>query len=152
MGKRSKAKPEKIVAKSGKKNLWLIAGGTVIMICIVWVALRVTHWGSSDGAESASAPVTLIATLDPVSYTGKARVAYQVAKEIPEILAQLPCFCGCKDSLGHRSNLYCFADEHGSICDLCQNIALEAQEMHRKGLSVEKIRDNIRTAYEHQRM
>jgi len=92
---------------------------------------------------------TLISTLDPAQFTGKARAAYQAAKEIPEVLVELPCFCGCMDSkeLGHKNNLYCFADSHGNICDLCQTIALEAKEMHRKGLPIETIRNNIRKTY-----
>ncbi len=51
-------------------------------------------------------------TLDPKLIKGKDREGYQVAKEIPEILAQLPCFCGC-EAVGHESLLDCFVDEHG---------------------------------------
>jgi len=51
-------------------------------------------------------------TLDPNIFEGKAKDAYQVAKEIPEILAQIPCFCGCR-AIGHENLLDCFVDEHG---------------------------------------
>jgi len=51
-------------------------------------------------------------TLDPKLIKGKDREGYQVAKEIPEILAQLPCFCGC-EAVGHENLLDCFVDEHG---------------------------------------
>jgi hypothetical protein len=51
-------------------------------------------------------------TLDPNLIKGKDRQGYQVAKEIPEILAQLPCFCDC-EAIGHESLLDCFIDEHG---------------------------------------
>ena len=50
-------------------------------------------------------------TLDPNLIKGKDREGYQVAKEIPEILAQLPCFCGC-EAVGHENLLDCFVDEH----------------------------------------
>ena len=93
-----------------------------------------------------------VATLSPEGYAGKARAAYQVAKDIPEILSELPCFCGCMDGLGHKSNLYCFADTHGAVCDVCQNIALDASEMHSKGMPVSQIRDKIRAAYGSSRM
>jgi hypothetical protein len=167
MGKKSRAKAGKnettpeTKARSGRKNnLWLILGGAVIMLAIVWVTLRTSSTDSADPAASKGnsiadkfdgnkGPVKLIATLDPAQFTGKARAAYQAAKEIPEILVELPCFCGCMESkeLGHKNNLYCFADPHGNICDLCQNIALEAKEMHRKGLPIETIRNNIRKTY-----
>ena len=51
-------------------------------------------------------------TLDPNIIKGEDRKGYQVAKEIPEILAQLPCFCGC-EAVGHENLLDCFVDEHG---------------------------------------
>jgi hypothetical protein len=51
-------------------------------------------------------------TLDPNLIKGEDREGYQVAKEIPEILAQLPCFCGC-EAAGHENLLDCFVDEHG---------------------------------------
>jgi len=166
MGKKSKAKAGRSEVKpetksrSGRNNLWLILGGAAIMIAIVWVTLHTSSTNSADSPASTGTSIankfegnkghaTLISTLDPSQFTGKARAAYQAAKEIPEVLVELPCFCGCMDSkeLGHKNNLYCFADAHGNICDLCQTIALEAKEMHRKGLPIETIRTNIRKTY-----
>ncbi len=51
-------------------------------------------------------------TLDPNLIEGEDREGYQVAKEIPEILAQLPCLCGC-EAVGHETLLDCFVDRHG---------------------------------------
>ncbi|MBI4463747.1 MAG: hypothetical protein HY647_03485 [Acidobacteria bacterium] len=39
--------------------------------------------------------------------------AYQVAKEVPEVLEHMACYCGCYGNSGHRNNLDCFHDEHG---------------------------------------
>mgnify|MGYP001821020792 CR=1 FL=1 len=39
--------------------------------------------------------------------------AYQVAGEIPEVLAQQPCYCFCQGH-GHGSLLDCYTDDHGS--------------------------------------
>jgi hypothetical protein len=50
-------------------------------------------------------------TLDPNLIQGEDQMGYRIAKEIPEILAQLPCFCGC-EAAGHESLLDCFVDEH----------------------------------------
>ena len=52
-------------------------------------------------------------TLDPHLFKGKAKQAYQIAKEIPEILAQVPCFCEC-EAYGHENLLDCFIDRHGA--------------------------------------
>ena len=51
-------------------------------------------------------------TLDPNLIQGEDREGYLIAKEIPDILAQLPCFCGC-EAVGHDTLLDCFVDEHG---------------------------------------
>lgn len=52
-------------------------------------------------------------TLDPDLFKGKAKRAYQIAREIPEILAQMPCFCEC-EPYGHENLLDCFIDNHGA--------------------------------------
>ena len=52
-------------------------------------------------------------TLDPDLFKGKTKKAYEVAKEIPEILAKMPCFCGC-EVYGHENLLDCFIDNHGA--------------------------------------
>ena len=52
-------------------------------------------------------------TLDPSLFKGKAKGAYQVAKDIPEVLSQMPCFCEC-DAYGHENLLDCFIDRHGA--------------------------------------
>jgi Protein of unknown function with PCYCGC motif len=52
-------------------------------------------------------------TLDPNLFKGKAKRAYQIAREIPEVLAQVPCFCEC-EAFGHENLLDCFIDGHGA--------------------------------------
>jgi hypothetical protein len=52
-------------------------------------------------------------TLDPGLFEGKAKRAYQVAKEIPEVLAQMPCLCEC-EAFGHENLLDCFIDNHAA--------------------------------------
>ena len=52
-------------------------------------------------------------TLDPSLFKGKAKQAYQIAREIPKVLAQVPCFCEC-EAYGHENLLDCFIDEHGA--------------------------------------
>ncbi|OGP72123.1 MAG: hypothetical protein A2W09_02615 [Deltaproteobacteria bacterium RBG_16_50_11] len=52
-------------------------------------------------------------TLDPNLFKGKAKQAYQIAQEIPEVLAKMPCFCEC-EAFGHENLLDCFVDRHGA--------------------------------------
>jgi len=53
-------------------------------------------------------------TLDPALFTGSVARAYQVAREIPQVLDQLYCHCNCIENSGHLSNLSCFVDRHGA--------------------------------------
>ena len=52
-------------------------------------------------------------TLDPDLFEGKAKRAYEVAREIPAALAQMPCFCEC-EAYGHENLLDCFINNHGA--------------------------------------
>jgi hypothetical protein len=52
-------------------------------------------------------------TLDPNLFKGKAKLAYQVTKEIPEVLVQMPCLCEC-EAFGHENLLDCFIDSHAA--------------------------------------
>ena len=79
----------------------------------------------------------------PSSFTNKFLVAaYTAANEIPEVLAQQPCYCYCKRR-GHRSLLDCFATKHAADCDICVREAIFAQQEHKLGKSAEQIRTEI---------
>jgi hypothetical protein len=134
---------QKQKSKSNQNNVWLLLGAVALMVIIIWASLRST---GSDDANASTAKST-ISTLDPAKFTGRAREAYQAAREIPQVLSQLPCYCGCMQNFGHKNNLYCFHDDHGADCSLCQDIAIDAREMYRQGKSVEAIRNSIRDMY-----
>ena len=75
------------------------------------------------------------AVLNPNQFEDKkVRNAYWIATQIPEVLNQLYCWCGCENRGVHRSNLQCFEDMMGVDCDVCQGTAEIAYEMVRKGI------------------
>jgi len=39
--------------------------------------------------------------------------AYKMVSNYPEVVAGVPCYCGCYVSDGHESNLDCFIDHFG---------------------------------------
>ncbi len=71
---------------------------------------------------------------DP-EHTGKTRHAYWIATQIPEVMNQLYCWCGCENRGVHRSALGCFEDRMGENCDVCQGTAEIAYEMIQKGVT-----------------
>jgi hypothetical protein len=126
-------------------NILLIVGALIITSGIVWYTMK----GPAPIAQRQPLPKPNVTTLDPALFSGKARVAYQAAREIPEVLAKLACYCGCMNPSGfsHRNNLDCFHDEHGVECAMCQDIAIDARKMWENGDDIDRIQQVIRERY-----
>jgi Protein of unknown function with PCYCGC motif len=86
-------------------------------------------------------------TLPAEQFTGPTRDAYRAVKEIPETIAQLPCYCHCDMSFGHKSLHTCFEDNHASQCAVCVNEALIAYNLHKNGMAPAQIREFIIQQY-----
>lgn len=87
-------------------------------------------------------------TLDPERFTGLVRDAYRAAREIPQTIAQMPCYCHCDRGMGHKSLYSCFEDDHASHCAVCVNEALLALKLEKKDkLTPAQIRDRIVQQY-----
>lgn len=100
--------------------------------------------------ESAKSASDLPPTLQPEQFYGPTRDAYRVVKEIPETIAQLPCYCYCDSSIGHKSLHSCFQDTHASQCTVCVNEALIAYNLQKSGMTPAKIREQIVKQYSRQ--
>jgi len=83
---------------------------------------------------------------------------YQIAAAHADLLASIPCYCGCGDSAGHRHNMNCFIheikddgavvwDDHGTRCNVCLEIAVKSAEMKQQGKSTRDIRETIDDMY-----
>jgi len=86
-------------------------------------------------------------TLAPQYFTGDTAKAYVAAREIPEVLDSLHCYCECKKHQGHKSLLTCFVTTHGRNCSLCINEAVMANKLHKKGYDVVAIRKAVDKAF-----
>ncbi|QTD39671.1 PCYCGC motif-containing (lipo)protein [Sporosarcina sp. Te-1] len=86
------------------------------------------------------------------------RLVYQVAANADDILAYMPCYCGCGKSAGHGSNLNCFVeeiredgsvvwDDHGTRCPVCLEIAATSVQMKQDGKTLKEIREYIDSTY-----
>ena len=73
------------------------------------------------------------AVIDPASFEHPmSRELYGIAAEIPDVLNQLYCWCGCVKHGRHRSALACFEDRSAIGCGVCQETARIAwREMQR---------------------
>jgi hypothetical protein len=129
--------------KSRKKGL-LIATSAVVLLTMGYFganALLARRAGVPSGDYHN------VVTLDPAMFKGPAHDAYLAAREHPELLVQLYCYCGCDRLHGHNNLLDCFRDNHGGHCAICVGEAVDAVRMYKEGTPVEQIRDALRERY-----
>ena len=83
-------------------------------------------------------------TLDPATFTTPYIAhSYRVAKEIPEVLAEQPCYCYCDAGFGHGSLLDCHIDDHSAGCAVCIKESLLVERLHHQGKTADEIREAI---------
>jgi hypothetical protein len=106
---------EKKKLKNSKSSIWLAVTAIFIFAAVAWVAFRNPETPSQPSSVRSAAPAAAAkyATLSPDMFTGRVREAYQAARDVPEVLKQVQCYCGCNRTAGHQSNFDCFTDEHG---------------------------------------
>jgi hypothetical protein len=108
------------------------------------VSIPASNSASLVPAHYESPPSNLPTTLAPEKFPGKIREAYQAAKEIPQTLAQMPCYCHCDRGMGHKSLHSCFEDDHAAHCATCTDEALLAYRLQKEQhLSAKQIRERI---------
>jgi hypothetical protein len=89
---------------------------------------------------------------------GMTAASYHAALQMPQLLEQVPCTCGCMGVLGHRHNRDCYIDEvyrdgsvrystHGIGCAVCQAITRDTLVGLSLGMTPEEITTMILTRY-----
>lgn len=91
------------------------------------------------------------ATMSPGHFIGKTGRAYKSAKENPDLLDKIYCYCKCQDNFGHKSLLTCFVDRHGSQCGVCMDEALMASDLRKKGYGDEEIVEKVNAKFSKQK-
>jgi|Deesub1362A_J573_1020465.scaffolds.fasta_scaffold19190_2 ABC-type sugar transport system substrate-binding protein len=108
-------KVKKVQKKKNSKIGWIVI--VVVAVALAYVFSGVSPFGKSEG-KTKSFYVTggeKRPTLDPSLFTGMTRAAYAAAKEYPQVLDQVYCYCNCdQPPFNHVSLLSCFVDNHGA--------------------------------------
>ena len=138
---------------------------TMLFIFLVSLAsgLLVGCSGTAASATSTSAEHEL--TMAPMSQMSTevrnapavTQRAYQFAVANPEVMKQIPCYCGC-GNMGHTSNYTCYvqsADASGKItfdthalgCSICVDITQDTMRLLRQGSNVKDIRAYVDKTY-----
>ena len=69
-----------------------------------------------------------------------AQAATLLAKENRELLDSMYCYCNCKETIGHKSLLSCYADNHAVSCGICQDQAFYAASRFQGGDDIAQVR------------
>ena len=130
--------------KQRRSSVGLVVGAAValILLCAAFAVYQLRPASASD-------PDAVSATLDPNQFVGEVREAYEVARDKPELLAQLDCYCGCEQHEGHKNLLDCFRTDHGAGCPTCTGEAVTAGQLADGGMPADKIREYLKTRYGH---
>jgi len=131
--------------KTNSRNMWF-AGPALVVLTAAVVALARVGGRSGPRHPEPRPDVTgeyvLHSGSVPRTYPNAVE-SYQIARQSPAMLDGMRCFCACKATLGHRSLLSCFEDDHGALCQVCQDEALIAAAVRRRGGSLEDARREV---------
>ena len=83
--------------------------------------------------------------------------AYQFASINPDVMQNIPCYCGCGD-IGHTSNYDCYVsdvdaqgniqfDNHALGCSICVDITRDVRRMLREGKTPAEARVFVDATY-----
>ncbi len=137
---------------------WLIVG---LILLVVSSSIGIGLWfRSARSAERQMASGPLAHLPDYVQKaTPEVQAAYQFAIDNPEILKQIPCYCGCAKTLGHKHNLACYITaykpdgsvaqftDHAVYCTVCLDITQTVMTMVKDGKAIPEIQQTINKRY-----
>jgi uncharacterized protein with PCYCGC motif len=112
------------------KSRWLrsLATGTLALLL------------AACGSAKAPAAIVPDPAFPPAVYSNPAALkAYRIAVRMPGLLAGLPCYCGCGQTLAHQNLRDCFLnsdgtfDEHAATCAVCDMEAADAAQWQAQG-------------------
>jgi len=143
---------------------FMIARGKMKVAAIVIIASLSIFLGACANSEAAQ-PMEKTLLMAPLKDLPKevqsapltVQQAYQFAVANPDLMTQIPCYCGC-GGMGHGSNYACYVqdtspdgeivfDGHALGCSICVDITLDAMRMHKQGESLAGIQDYVDLKY-----
>jgi len=117
-----------------------------VIVVVVWYFLGPSHNSRDIQLENDSNFPRYVYNSE------KSLLAYRIAITIPDALKAVPCTCGCT-VIGHTSSKDCFINDNGSYsphasnCDICQDIAIDAFKLYKRGYSITKIQNILHKKY-----
>ena len=133
----------------------------VISIGFILISLMISACTGSGTGASAGSSFTLAPLKDMPKEVQRAPLtvqqAYQFAVANPELLSQIPCYCGC-GGMGHGSNYACYVqgmdtgggiafDGHALGCSICVDITQDTMRLLEQGQTLPEIQAYVDQTY-----
>lgn len=128
---------------------------------LLFVILSLLSIGSSACSSTKEADLYMMPLDQMPSEVQSAPVvvqqAYQFASANPDVMKNIPCYCGC-GNVGHTSNYSCYVshvdekggitfDQHALGCSICVDITQGVMRLLREGKSPQEARAYIDSTY-----
>ena len=131
----------------------------LISLTILLLLLTAGCGGSDPKTKESNLKMASMANMPAEVRTAPVTVqeAYQFNVANPDIMTQLPCYCGC-GAMGHTSNYDCYVagvnadgsinfDKHALGCSICVDITQDTMRLLKEGKSVDQIKAYIDQTY-----
>jgi hypothetical protein len=145
-------------ASEGNRMRYLKLVGMLFVVMVLSVALNGCSGNGTAEAGSGLAMAPLSAMPADIRRAPPVvRESYQFAIANPDIVQEIPCYCGCGE-MGHTSSYNCYAegteddgnlrfDGHALGCTICVDITQDTMRLLQEGRSVDEIRAYVDQRY-----
>jgi len=130
---------------------------TILGLIFILFSLLAAGCGSNSTEETHAYQLAPVADMHPYVQSAPVTVqqAYQFAHANPEMLKQVPCYCGC-GAMGHTSNYSCYINEtdgekvfdgHALGCSICVDITQDVMRLMDNGHPISYIKEFVDKKY-----
>ena len=128
----------------------------LVVMALVGTSISACSTSSSSEVHLAMSPLDQM-PMDVQSAPVAVQEAYQFNVANPDIMQDIPCYCGC-GNIGHTSNYDCYVsdvdasgkitfDNHALGCSICVDITQDVMRMLRDGKTPREARVYIDATY-----
>ena len=129
---------------------------TIVLVGLSGLLTSCNGESSAGGTDMATASFDAM-PLEVQNAPVAVQQAYQFNVANPELMKQLPCYCGC-GAMGHTSNYSCYVsgveadgrvnyDTHALGCSICVDITQDAMRLHLQGKTAPEIKAYVDQIY-----
>ena len=122
----------------------------VVLAGVMVIAAGCSPDGSGAEPTGAVAVALAVPPLDLADVAPNIAEHYRTAEANHDVYAQIPCYCGCERSIGHRHLADCFVrsdgkgwDAHAAVCAVCTDESAMVHRLLGVGTDTTTIRESI---------